>query len=140
MLSLEEIQTLAAQGQTLGEREGILYRQPHVGHAELGLDAAVLELHGAVDNRLRMDQHLNLLGIDTEEPLGLYDLEALVHHRSGVDGDLGTHVPGGVPQSVGFRHVGNLLHRLQTERTATGCQQNLFYWILIFANQTLEDG
>ena len=81
MLGLEEVQTLTTQMQTLWEREGILYRQPHVGHTELGLHRAVLELHGAMYDTLRMYQNLYLLGIDAKEPFCLDHLEALVHHR-----------------------------------------------------------
>ena len=96
--------------QTLWEREGILYRQTHIGYAELCFDRTILELYGTVYNRLRVNQNLNLLGIDAKEPLGLNDLEALVHHRSRVDGDLGTHIPCGVPQGISLRHVSDLLH------------------------------
>ena len=67
---------------------------------------------------LRMYQHLNLLGIDTKEPLGLYDLETFVHHRSRVDGNLGSHVPCGMTQGVGLGHMGYLFHALGTEGSA----------------------
>ena len=80
MLCLEEIQTLTAQMQTLGEREGILDGQTHVGYAELCLDTTILELHGTMYYRLRVDKHLNLLGINTEEPFGLNHLETFIHH------------------------------------------------------------
>ena len=115
---LEQVEALAGECQTLRIREGILDGQSHVGHAELGFHRTVLELNGTVDDALRMDQHLYLIGFDAEEPFGLDHLETLVHHRGRVDGDLGTHVPCRVLQGVGLRHVGDLLHRLQTERTA----------------------
>ena len=122
MLGLEEIQTFTAQVQTLGKRERILDGQTHIGHAELGLHRAVLELYGTVNDRLRVDEHLYLFGIDTEEPLRLNHLEALVHHRGRVDGDLRTHVPGGMAQGIGLGDMGDLFHRLQTEGAARGCQ------------------
>ena len=90
-------------------------------------------------NRLRVNQHLNLVSFYAEEPFGLDDLETLVHHRSRVDGDLCTHIPCRVAQGVGLGHVGYLFHRLQTEWTARCSQQNLFDRILILAYQTLED-
>ena len=77
----EQVEPLARERQSLGVREGVLDGQAHVGHAELGLHGAVLELHGAVDDALWMHQHLYLTGLDAEEPLGLDYLEALVHHR-----------------------------------------------------------
>ena len=118
MLRGKKVQTVAAERQALGEREGILDGQSHVGHTQLRLDGSVVELHGRVDNALRMNQHLYLRGLDTEEPLGLDDLEALVHHRRGIDGDLRTHVPGGMAQGIGLGDLGNLLHREVAERTA----------------------
>ena len=69
-------------------------------------------------NRLWVNKHLDLLGIHTEEPFGLDDLEALVHHRSRVDGNLGTHVPCRVAQGISLGYMGNFFHRFQTERTA----------------------
>ena len=45
-----------------------------------------------------------------------------------------THVPGGMFQGIGFCDVGNLLHCLQTERTARGCQQDFLYGVLVFAD------
>ena len=38
-----------------------------------------------------------------EQLVGLDDLEALVHERRGVDGDLGAHAPGGVGQGLARR-------------------------------------
>ena len=87
-----------------------------------------------------MDEDLNLTCLYAEEPFCLDHLEALVHHRSRVDGDLRTHVPCGMTQGIGLRYVGNLFHRLQAERTTGGCEQNLLDGILILAYQTLEDG
>ena len=91
-------------------------------------------------NRLRVNQHLNLVSFYAEEPFGLDDLETLVHHRSRVDGDLCTHIPCRVAQGVSLGHMGNLLHRLQTERTTRGRQQDLLDRVLILTDETLEDG
>ena len=110
MLGLEQIKAFTAQMQTLWEREGILDGQTHIGHTQLSLYTSILELYGTVYDRLRMNQHLNLIGFYPEEPFGFNDLEALVHHRSRVDGDLGTHIPCGVPQGISLRHVSDFLH------------------------------
>ena len=91
-------------------------------------------------NRLRVNQHLNLVSFYAEEPFGFDHLETLVHHRSRVDGDLCTHIPCRVAQGVSLGHMGNLLHRLQTERTARGRQQDLLDGVLILTDETLEDG
>ena len=78
---LEQIEALATQVQTLGEGEGILDGQAHVGHAELSLYRTVLKLHGTMYNRLWMDEYLYLFSINAKQPFGLNHLEALVHHR-----------------------------------------------------------
>ena len=81
MLRLKEVETLATKVQALWERECILYWQSHIGYTKLGFHTAILELNGTVYYRLWMNQHLNLLGVNTEQPLCLDNLEALVHHR-----------------------------------------------------------
>ena len=137
---VEQVEALASERQSLGVGEGVLDRQTHVRHAQLGLHRSVLKLHSTMDDTLRMHQHLYLTGLDTKEPLGLDHLETLVHHRSRVDGDLGAHIPRGVFQRISLRHMGYLVHRLQAEGTTRGRQQNLFNAVLILADKTLEDG
>ena len=137
---VKQVQSLPRECQALRIRERILDGQAHVGHTELGLHAAVLKLHGTVNHALRMHQHLYLTGLHTEEPLRLDHLEPLVHHRGRVDGDLRAHIPRRVFQGVCLRHVGYLLHRLQAEGTATGRQQDLLDAVMVFADETLEDG
>ena len=44
---------------------------------------------------------LDLVVADPEEFVGLDDLEALVHQRAGVDGDLRAHLPGRMGQGIG---------------------------------------
>jgi hypothetical protein len=58
----------------IGQR--VLDGQPHVGHAELGQDGAVHELHHGVHDRLRVHQHLHALGGDAEQPPRLDHLQA----------------------------------------------------------------
>ena len=82
MLGLEKVKALTTQVQALRKREGILDGQTHIGHSQLGFHRSVLELYGRMYNRLWVNEHLDLLGIHTEEPFGFDDLEALVHHRS----------------------------------------------------------
>ena len=43
-------------------------------------------------------------------------------------------------QGISLGHMGYLLHRLQTERTTRGRQQDLLDRVLIFTDETLEDG
>ena len=101
--------------QTLWEREGILDRQAHIRHAQLSLHRSIGKLHGTMHDALRMNQHLYLLGRNAKEPLCFCHLKPLVHQRSRVDGNLGTHIPG----------------RMLEE---------LLYLVIALAHQTLEDG
>ena len=85
----------------LGPGQGILDRQLHVRRAQLGHHRAVDEFYQRMDDRLRMDHHVDLLGPQVEQPAGLDDLQGLVHHRGRIDRDLRPHVPGGMGQGVG---------------------------------------
>ena len=139
LLDGEEVQAVATQRQSLREGEGILDGQSHIGNAELCLDGTILELHGRMDNALRMYQHLNLTGIDTEEPLGLDDLKAFVHHGGRVDGNLRTHIPSRMAQCISLGDRLQLFHRAVAERTSRGGQENLLHGVVILAHQALED-
>ena len=101
----------AGEGSLLsfGVGESILYGQTHVGHTELSLDRSVGKLHHTVDDTLRMHHHLNLFGLDTEEPLGLHHLEPFVHHRGRVNSNLSSHAPVGVLQGLFLSDVCQLL-------------------------------
>ena len=93
-----------------------------------------------MDDALRMNENLYLVGLDTEEPLGLDDLKAFVHHRRGVDGDLGPHVPSGMAQGVSLGDGLQLFHGEIAEGPAGGREQNLFDGVVVFTDETLENG
>jgi len=122
----------------IAERVG--YGQAHVGHAELGLEGAVAELHHGMDYGLRVHGHSNVLRRAREEPAGLYHLEALVHHRRGVDGHLGAHVPVGMAQGVGRGLCLQLVDGAGAEWTAGGREDNAADGLGSLPLQTLEDG
>ena len=126
--------------ETVGIGEGILNRETHVGHSQLSLNRTVGKLHSTVDYRLRMNQHLDLVGIDTEKPFSLDDLESLVHHRRRVDGDLRSHVPCGMAQGIILSHLLQLLASEQAERASTCREQNLLYLIVALTHNALENG
>src|SRR5436853_413306 len=66
-------------GIAVGVGEGVLYGHAHVWDAELGLRRAVHEAHNRVDDALRVDYHFDVVVGHAEEPVGLDDLQALVH-------------------------------------------------------------
>ena len=72
-----------------------------------------------------MHDDLDLVRCHPEQPFRLDHLEALIHHRSGIDRDLGTHRPVRMLQRLRFRHMRQLLERLAPERTTRGGEQYL---------------
>ena len=81
-------------------RQGVLDRESHVGGTQLGLEGAVAEADGGVDDALRVDDDLDGVVADIVQPVCLDDLQALVRERRGIDGDLGAHAPGRVPEGL----------------------------------------
>ncbi len=140
ILCLEKVETLALQRQALREGEGILDRQAHIRHDQLGLDGSVHKLYGTMHHALRMDEHLYLVGRYAEKPLRFRHLKSLVHEGSRVDGYLGAHIPGRMLEGISCRHLLQLLVGKIAERSARTGKENLVDLVLILAHQTLEDG
>ena len=88
------------RGPALRRAQGVEEREPHVGDRELGQHRAVHELHERVDDRLRMDDHVEPVGRKPEEPARLDDLESLVHQGRAIDRDALSHGPGRVLQNL----------------------------------------
>ena len=84
----------------VGIGQGVLDRKSHVGGAQLGLQGAVDEPDGRVDDALRVDDHLDRVVADIVQPVRLDDLQALVGERRRVDRDLGAHRPGRVAERL----------------------------------------
>ena len=81
-------------------RQGVLDRESHVRGTQLGLEGAVAEADGGVDDALRVDDDLDRVVADIVQPVRLDDLQALVRERRGVDGDLRAHRPGRMPERL----------------------------------------
>ena len=85
----------------VGVGQRVLDGKSHVGGAQLGLEGAVDEPDGRVDDALRMDDDLDGVVADIVQPVRLDDLQALVRERRRVDRDLGAHRPGRVAEGLG---------------------------------------
>ena len=72
----------------------ILDRQSHVGNAQLRDDRAVSQLDHRMNDRLRMNDHIDVIGAHAEQPVSLDHFEAFVHECCRVDCDLAPHPPG----------------------------------------------
>ncbi len=122
-----------------GVCEGVLDRKSHVRGAQLGLQGAVHEADGGMDDALRVDHHLDGVVVDIVQPVRLDHLQALVRERRRVDRDLGSHRPGRVAEGLLRAHGGEVrglveegaAGRGQDERSDTG--QRL-------ADEALPDG
>ena len=79
---------------------------------------SVGELDEAVDERLRVHEHIDALVRRAEKVVGLHQLEALVHERRRVDRDLAAHRPRGVRERLLDGHVLELGARAPAERPA----------------------
>ena len=123
-----------------GMVEGVLDGDAHVGEPELGLLRAVHELDERVDEALGVDDDVDVLVGDIVEPVRLDDLQALVHERGRVDGDLGAHRPGGVGQGVRRGRGGHGLRRPVAERPAGGGQDEPRDAAQVLADEALPDG
>ena len=53
---------------------------------------------------LPVHHDVDVLRVHVEQPPGLDELQPLVHHGGGIDGDFRPHTPVGMPQSVLHRH------------------------------------
>ena len=135
-----EVELLVADGQAAGETEREPDRLPHVGAAELGDHGAVHELDHGVDDGFGVHDHVDLVGLEVEEPLGFDDFEAFVHHRGGVDRDLGAHVPVGVLEGLGGLGACDVRAVPGAERAAGGRQVHALHGVVAGAQQALEDG
>ena len=123
----------------VGQR--VLDGDAHIGHAQLRNDGVVAVLDGGVDDALALDDDLDLLRGQTEQPDGFDQFQTLIHQGGRVDGDLRTHVPVGVLQGVGLGLAPQLLG-LHPEEGAAGCgEQDLGQALgALLILQALEDG
>ena len=65
-----------------------------------------IELDHRMHDRLRVDDDIDLLSGQIEEPMRFDDFQPLVHQRRRVDGDLAAHTPCRMLQCVLGLHVG----------------------------------
>ncbi|MNX91816.1 hypothetical protein D3C86_1239270 [compost metagenome] len=92
-----------------------------------------------MDDRLRVDDHLHLIGPEIEEIFCLDHFQSLVEHRGAADRNLQPHRPVGMGAGDIRRDIGHLVARPGTERPAGGRQHDALHGLLMFARQALED-
>ena len=95
-------------------------RHAHVRIAEVGERGAIAQVHEAVHDGLRMDDHVQPVIREPEQVVGLDQLQPLVHQRGRVDRDLASHVPGGVGERLLHADRLQLVADQPPERPARG--------------------
>ncbi len=93
-----------------------------------------------MDDALRVNDHLDLLVGQAEEPVRLYDLQALVHQGGGVYRYFRPHPPGGMRQRLLDRDGAHLFGRKAAERPTGGGQDEAAHLAGLLPAQALPDG
>ena len=108
----------------VGPGEAVRDRHPHVRRTELGDQGAIAILDDAVNDGLRMDDDVDLLGGKAEQMVRLDQFQPLVHHGRGIDRDLGTHRPVGMAQRLLHGGGAHLIERAVRNGSAGGGQDD----------------
>ena len=116
----------------------VLDRQLHVRRRELRQHRPVHKLHQGMNHRLGVNQHVDLLFRQGEEPPGFDDLQGLVHHGGRVDRDLGTHPPGGMLEGLLRGDLGQLFHRPVEKRSSAGREDQSLHLLRATALEDLK--
>ena len=114
-------------------------RNAHVRRAKLGDDRAVAELDQAVDDRLRVNDHIERLRPQREQMMGLDEFEALVHQRRRIDRDLRSHGPGRMLERLLQRDLADRLERPSAKRPAGSGQDDAAHILAAAGAERLED-
>mmetsp|Transcript_2784 Transcript_2784/g.5029 ORF Transcript_2784/g.5029 Transcript_2784/m.5029 type:complete len:259 (+) Transcript_2784:74-850(+) len=88
-----QVQRPVRHPETVRPRHGVHDGQAHVGPSQLGQARRVLRLDHGVDDRLGVDDDVDVVVGGAEEVVRLDDLQPLVHHGGAVQRNLGPHVP-----------------------------------------------
>jgi hypothetical protein len=99
-----------------------------------------VELDERVDDALAVHDDLDAVHRDVEQPVRFDHLEALVHERGRVDGDLAAHIPRRVTQRVTGCHVLEVARRQVAERAAGGRENEFLDGGDVLAPKALPDG
>jgi len=116
----------------------VLDRQFHVRWTQLRNHGAVAKLDQRMDHRLRVNDHIDLVRLQLEQPTGFDDFQGFIHHRRRVDGDFPAHFPGGMSQRVFDRDGFQLLLGVLAKRSTAGRKDDAFQFLAAARLQRLK--
>ncbi|EKD61754.1 MAG: hypothetical protein ACD_54C00113G0001, partial [uncultured bacterium] len=112
---------------------------PHVRRAQMRHHRAIPKAHHGMNDRLRVDDHLDLCRLNAEKLTRFNNFQGFIEHRSAVDGNPRTHRPVRMRQSLGDRGIGQPLQRPIAQCATAGGQDDAFHRAHILAHQGLKD-
>ncbi len=123
----DEIQEFYTGGDSIGPRQGVGDRGPHVGRSQLRKHGAIEVFDSGMHDALGMDDNLDLLGQHAEQQAGLDELQSLVHEGRGIHGNLASHHPVGMSDRLLGSRGGDGLAGPVTEWPPGSGQENAPY-------------
>ena len=93
------------RGQPLGVAQRVGDGDLHIRRSQIGHDGAVAEFHHRMHDALPVNDHLDPFRRNIEQPAGLNNLKALVHHGGAVNGDFRPHFPGRMAKRLSRRNL-----------------------------------
>ena len=112
----------------------------HIGHRHSGRHRTIGKADQAVNNALRMDQHIEPLGGYAENMVGFDQFQPFIHHRSGIDGDFRAHGPVGMGQSLFDTGTVDGILAPAAERPARSGQGHFGHKCLVLPVEHLKQG
>ena len=109
---------------SLRPTHGVEDGKSHVWPAELRQDAGVAGLDHGVHDTLRVHDDLDVVVVDAKQVVRLNHLQAFIHQRGAIDGDLLAHAPVRVLERVTHARGGERGHAPVSEGAAARCQDD----------------
>ena len=138
-MKLREIKAVSIQISSVRIVQSVLDRKSHIRSSKLCHDRTILKLHHGMDDTLRLHHHLNMIQIHVKQPFGFHNFQPFVYQGCGIYGDLSSHYPVWMLQSICNSDPSQLFCGTSAEGT-TGCRdQKLVDLFVFFSVDSLEN-
>ena len=140
LTKFREIKTVSIQITSVWIVQSVLDRKSHIRSSKLRHDRTVFKFHHGMNDTLRLHHHLDMIQIHIKQPSGFHNFQALVYQGRGIYGDLPSHYPVWMFQSICNRDISKLFCSTSAERAA-GCRDQKFMDLFVFFSvDSLENG